>query len=168
MITLNQTRIKKDPSSKKLSIERKFDAPVSLVWRAWTEPELLDQWWAPQPWKTQTKSMDFREGGVWLYSMNGPEGEKHWCRADYISIQPQKNFTGTDAFCNEDGEVVPEPPGMHWNVSFIPDQDKTRVEVEISFASEEALNTIVEMGFNEGFTAAHGNLDELLERLQKG
>jgi uncharacterized protein YndB with AHSA1/START domain len=66
MIATKETIYSKDASNKKLKVEREFDAPVAQVWNAWTQPELLDQWWAPKPWKANTKSMDFREGGRWF------------------------------------------------------------------------------------------------------
>lgn len=106
--------------------------------------------------------MDFREGGRWLYTMNGPEGEVHWCKVEYKSITPQKSFSGTDGFCNEQGKTDHNFPEMFWKVSFHDAGKKTKVEVEITFDSEEDMKKIVEMGFEEGFTMAHGNLDELL------
>ena len=72
--------------NKTLNVTREFAADKNLVWSAWTEKEILDQWWAPKPWKTDTKSMDFREGGRWLYAMCGPEGEEHWSFSDFTSV----------------------------------------------------------------------------------
>lgn len=69
-----------DKENKTIHVARRFDAEVPLVWQAWTTPELLDQWWGPEPWRAETKSMDFRVGGHWLYAMVGPEGEKHWSK----------------------------------------------------------------------------------------
>jgi uncharacterized protein YndB with AHSA1/START domain len=165
MIALNQTSISKDFENKTIFVTRQFDAPPSLVWRAWTEAELLDQWWAPHPWKTITESMDFSVGGMWLYSMNGPEGEKSFCRADYTKIIPQKTFWGDDAFCDADAKPDPNFPVMHWKTDFIGEGDTTMVEVTLGFDNIEGMNTIVEMGFEQGFTAAHGNLDQLLKTL---
>lgn len=65
MIATHKTEIVKDLANKSLVITRDFSAPVAKVWKAWTESKLLDQWWAPKPWKTETKSMDFRNGGYW-------------------------------------------------------------------------------------------------------
>jgi uncharacterized protein YndB with AHSA1/START domain len=158
---MNETTITKN-EARQLNIVRDFEAPVAQVWRAWTEPSLLDQWWAPQPWKARTKSMEFREGGTWLYAMQGPAGEESWCRADFETIDPERSYTGTDAFCDEEGTVTNDPPGMHWQVVFTPITTGTRVNVVITFQSEEDLDKIVAMGFKEGFTAAHANLDKLL------
>jgi uncharacterized protein YndB with AHSA1/START domain len=167
MMLTKETKYTKDAANKKIKVERDFDAPVELVWQAWTQSELLDQWWAPKPWKANTKTMDFREGGHWLYYMEGPEGDRQYCRADYITIVPNKSFVGNDAFCDENGNLVPEPPGMHWEVNFVANGDATRANIEISFETEADLEKIVEMGFKEGFAAAHANLDELLASLQK-
>lgn len=160
--TIKQTTITKDASNKKLVVVREFDAPLPLVWQAWTDSSLLDQWWAPRPWKAETKKMDFREGGSWLYAMKGPEGEIHWCRMDFDKIVPQKSFAGTNGFADEQGNRTHDIPSMYWHAQFAGTGDRTTVTVEITFESEQALKTIVEMGFQEGFTAAHGNLDEVL------
>jgi len=162
MIETKETVYTADAVNKKMKVVREFDAPVSKVWKAWTESKYLDQWWAPKPWKANTQSMDFREGGTWLYYMEGPEGERHYCRNDYHKIVPQKLYSGLDGFCDEKGNLSKDLPQMEWRVSFTPIGDRTRVETEITFASEEDLKTIVEMGFKEGFAAAHNNLDELL------
>ncbi|MBK8505917.1 MAG: SRPBCC domain-containing protein [Saprospiraceae bacterium] len=160
-----KTEIKKDLANKKLHVIRRFKAPATMVWRAWTEPQLLEQWWAPKPYLAITKSMDFREGGLWLYYMLSPEGEKHWCRLDYLSIVLHDYYTGKDAFCAEDGTPNTIAPSMHWKNKFLSENEETKVVVEITFEKEEDIEKIIEMGFNEGFTMAHGNLDELLERL---
>lgn len=156
----HETTITKDASNKKLFVVRDFDAPLDEVWKAWTESELLDQWWAPKPWKTVTVSMDFRSGGRWLYCMEGPDGSRHYSLTDFKSVTPNKCYEGAVAFCDDKGNINSE--FSHWRTEFSPTAGGTRVNVEITFESVEALKKIVEMGFKEGFTMAHGNLDELL------
>ena len=151
--------------NKQLLVARNFNAPVKTVWKAWTDPKLLDEWWAPKPWKAETTSMDFKNGGTWIYSMNGPEGEKHWARADFEKIDSFKSYEAKDSFCDENGTINHEIPGMHWLVKFIEDNSKTKVEVIVTFESVEALQTIVQMGFKEGFSMAHENLDQILTTL---
>jgi len=163
MNTLQQTTIEKDVAKKKLFIEREFGGSPEQVWKAWTESALLDQWWAPKPWKTETKSFDFKLGGAWIYAMVGPDGTKSYCRADFKTIDPQKSFTATDAFCDESGVDHADLPHMHWKNEFIETESGTKVVTEITFPSEEELQKTLEMGFEEGFTAAHSNLDELLK-----
>src|SRR5882757_4609336 len=72
--------------NKTITVKREFEAEVSLVWDAYTKSEILDQWWAPKPWKAKTKTMDFKEGGHWLYAMVGPNGEEHWALAKYKNV----------------------------------------------------------------------------------
>ena len=164
MITKKQTLVTKDTANKKLVVVREFDASSEEVWRAWTESELLDRWWAPKPWKATTKSMDFREGGVWLYCMVGPDGPGAWCRADFKTISHQKSFTTVASFCDENGVIDKGFPAMHWKNEFIKTDEGTRVKVEISFNKEGDIEKILALGFEQGFTAALGNLDELLEK----
>lgn len=157
-----ETTYTKDAANKKIKVVREFDAPVELVWKAWTEKELLDQWWAPKPWKANTQSLDLRAGGTWRYYMEGPDGSRHYCRADYETIVPNKSYSGLDAFCDEKGTINTDFPRMHWLVQFHQSGNGTKVEVEITFPSEADMEKIIEMGFQEGFAAAHTNLDELL------
>ncbi|MEO7924568.1 MAG: SRPBCC domain-containing protein [Chitinophagaceae bacterium] len=162
MMATKETVYSKDLANKKINVVREFSAPIERVWEAWTVSEQLDQWWAPKPWKANTQEMDFREGGHWRYYMQGPEGERHYCRADYETIFPNKTYSGLDAFCDENGNINTEFPRMHWKVDFKPSEAGTKVEVEITFSKIEDLEKIVEMGFQEGFRMAHENLDELL------
>jgi uncharacterized protein YndB with AHSA1/START domain len=164
MIATKETIFSKDAANKKITVVREFEAPVDQVWNAWTERKLLDQWWAPKPWKAITRSMDFREGGRWFYYMEGPDGSRHYCKVDYRSILPGKSFSGIDAFCDENENTNTEFPSMDWKVSFSKLDGRTKVDVEITFASEGDMDKIVEMGFKEGFAAAHTNLDELLAK----
>ncbi len=151
-----------DKGNKKITVRREFAAPVAKVWAAWTESALLDQWWAPKPWKAKTKTMDFRVGGHWLYAMQGPDGSEHWSRADYTAISPMHSFTGEDGFCDEQGNINPDLPRMSWTNTFEGAAASTIVNIEITFESVSDLEKIIEMGFKEGFTAGLENLDALL------
>jgi uncharacterized protein YndB with AHSA1/START domain len=163
MIIEKQTLISKDLANKKLMVEREFDAPLHDVWRAWTESDLLDLWWAPKPWKAETKSMDFREGGRWLYAMVGPDGTRMFSCVDFQNIDPNQGFIAEDGFCDEQGNLNEALPKMNWKTLFTETDTGTKVEVEIAFSSVADLEKIIQMGFKEGFTAALSNLDELLQ-----
>lgn len=164
MATNNNLQIEKDLAAKKVTIVRHFDAPLEQVWKAWTESDLLDQWWAPKPYKAETKTMNFAVGGHWLYAMVGPDDNKMWCKVEYKNIDPQKSFQATDLFCDENGNKNSDFPSMTWNNRFESAGAGTKVTVEITFTSEADLQKIMEMGFEEGFIAALGNLDELLAK----
>ena len=164
MIITKETIYSKDLENKKIKVTREFDAPVEKVWRAWTEKELLDQWWAPRPWKTVTQTMNFSNGGTWLYYMEGPDGSGHYCRTDYNSIVTNKSYEGLVFFCDEKGNINPGFPRMNWKVAFNKADSGTKINVEITFDSIESLEKIIEMGFKEGFASAQNNLDELLAK----
>ncbi|MBN9298455.1 MAG: SRPBCC domain-containing protein [Filimonas sp.] len=165
-----ETIFSKDLPNKRLTVERSFDASLDLVWKAWTESEILDQWWAPHPYKAVTKTMSFKEGGYWLYAMTGPEGDKQWCVENFKTIEAQKRITNTVSFCDEAAKINTAFPTMSWEKKFHPNGETTVVKVDINFDKEEDLKTIVEMGFQEGFKAGLDNLDHYLEthfRLRK-
>lgn len=150
-----------------ITVTKEFAAPVDLVWDAWTKSELLDQWWAPKPYKATTKSMDFRDGGNWLYAMVGPENDQQWCRADFSGISQQKEFSVRDAFCDENGKINEDFPRSSWKNSFTSNADTTTVTNQITYDKVEDLEKYIEMGFKEGYTMGLGNLDELLEEIQE-
>jgi len=148
--------------NKTITVKREFAAELPLVWDAYTKSEILDQWWAPKPWKARTKTMDFREGGYWHYAMVGPEGEEHWALAKYKSIDPKKRFTALDGFADAEAVVNTEMPQSKWEVSFTPKNEVTLVENLITFDDLAQLETTIQMGFKEGLTMAMEGLDALL------
>jgi uncharacterized protein YndB with AHSA1/START domain len=156
-----------DKENNTITVKREFAAEVALVWDAYTKSELLDQWWAPRPWKAKTKTMDFREGGHWLYAMVGPNGEEHWAIANYKNIQVNKSFTGLDAFADAEGNVNKDMPQSKWEVTFSEKGEKTLVQLQISYADLAQLEATIQMGFKEGLSMAMENLDELLPSLKK-
>ncbi|MES2780294.1 MAG: SRPBCC domain-containing protein [Bacteroidota bacterium] len=153
-----------DKATSTVTVNRAFAAKSSLVWDAFTKPEILDQWWAPKPWMARTKSMDFKVGGRRLYAMVGPEGEEHWALADFTSITPQTNFQYIDAFCDKDGNLNTEFPRMEWSFNFIDKGETTMVNMVSKHKNLADLEKILELGFKEGFTIALDGLDELFAK----
>ncbi len=151
-----------DKEKNQITVDRSFNAPLDLVWAAWTEAELLDQWWAPKPYQAITKSQDFRVGGKWLYHMLGPTGDKHWCYFIYEKIEPMTYFGGHDSFCDEHGNANTSKPIVHWGSTFNDQGDSTLVNIVLQFKSFEDLEMIIQMGFKEGFTAGLENLDHYI------
>lgn len=149
--------------NKKINVKREFAAPVLKVWAAWTKSELLDQWWAPKPWRAETKKMDFKVGGFWLYAMVSPEGERHWGRVDYKTIAPLKSFSARDAFCNENGIIDQTLPRASWTNVFNESDNSTVVTIAVVYDELSDLEKVIEMGVKEGFTAALENLDTLID-----
>lgn len=157
-----------DKAANRIYITREFDAPQQLVWDAFSKEEILNQWWAPKPWYVQTRYLNFTPGGRWSYAMCGPEGEKHWCVQDYISITPISNIKFTDAFTDENEVFSPDFSGFEWNLDFTSAGDVTTVSITIQHKTLADLEKILEMGFKEGFTMTLNYLEELLNKLNKG
>ncbi len=153
--------------NKTIHIKRQFDANLELVWQAWTTAELLDQWWAPKPYHIETKLLDLRVGGMWLYAMVSPKDEKMWCKADYKIIETNKLLSWLDAFCDENGNENSIKPRSLWTNNFTEINGITTVNATLQHDKLEDIEMMIEMGFKEGLTSALGNLDELLLTLKK-
>ena len=158
----NTTNVTKDLKEKSILVSREFTAPVETVWNAYTDSKILDKWWGPSPWRAETKSMDFRVGGFWLYAMVGPENEKHWGRMNYLAIEKYKFIDLEDVFCDENGNVNSELPNSKGRNSFAKTNSGTLVEFKLQLTSEEQLKQLVEMGFEEGITICFEQLNELI------
>ncbi len=157
----SKTEFVTDLQNKKVTITKEFDAPLENVWRAWTESDLLDQWWAPKPFSAKTKFMDFKVGGRRFYAMVSPEGQEHWSVQKYTSITPKTNFKMYNTFADKDEN--PQLPGSDWDVNFSEENGATKVYIIIINESLDRMKKMIEMGFEAGFTSTLGNLDEVLQ-----
>jgi uncharacterized protein YndB with AHSA1/START domain len=152
---------KLDKSTNTVLVEKEFDAELSLVWDAFTKPEILDQWWAPKPYASKTKSMDFKVGGRRFYAMVSPEGAEGWQIQDYTSISPKTNFKFLSVFADKDEN--PHLPGSNWDLNFSEENGITKVSIFIYNESRERMEKMIEMGFREGFTMTLNELENLLK-----
>lgn len=138
-----------DLAAKKFHVVREFNAPIEKVWKVWTDADLLEKWWGSKPWVAVTESMDFTVGGVWLYAMVGPEGQKHESQAKFTAIENGSRFAADTGV-------------GHWDNKFVAVGDKTKVVIDISFDDEATVKMMVEMGFESGTAMSLNQLDELL------
>ena len=152
-----------DKTTKTVFVTKEFAAERDLVWDAFTKQEILDQWWAPKPWESRTKFMDFRVGGRRFYAMVSPEGEERWSIQKYTSISPKTNFKLLNAFADKDEN--PELPGSDWDLNFSEENGTTKVSITIYNESLDRLETMIEMGFKEGFAMTLNYLGDLLAKL---
>jgi uncharacterized protein YndB with AHSA1/START domain len=93
-----------------LVVERVFDAPRELVWKAWTDPHMIEKWWGPKAFTAPAVEFDFRVGGKWLFAMQSPDfnsGEPIWSTGTYREIVRFERIVFTDSFADESGTVVP-------------------------------------------------------------
>jgi uncharacterized protein YndB with AHSA1/START domain len=160
-----QFAFKVDKSARTVSIDREFNAELSLVWDAFTRQEILDQWWAPKPFASKTKIMEFKVGGRRFYAMVSPEGLEMWQLQMYTSITPKTNFKFISAFADKD--ETPNLPGSNWDLNFSEQNGITNVNITIFNESQERMEKMLELGFKEGFTMTLNELSTLLEKLHK-
>ncbi len=154
-----------DKAAKTVTITKEFAAGLDLVWDAYTKAELLDQWWAPKPFASRTKVLNFEVGGRRFYAMVGPDGAERWAVQKYTSITPKTNFKFFNAFADADENL--QLPGSDWNFDFMDKRETTTVSVSIYNESLERMERILESGFTEGVKAQLQNLEELLAKLSR-
>jgi len=167
MIDVTEIQVDKDLANDKITVTKHFNAKPDLVWSAWTKKDVLDQWWAPKPWRAETSKLELKEGGSWQYAMVGPEDERQHGKFQYTKVHALKSFEGTDSFTDEKGFINPEMPQANWKVDFRKAGAGTDVKVVITSKTEGALQRLLDMGFEEGFKMGLANLDEYLERAQE-
>jgi uncharacterized protein YndB with AHSA1/START domain len=152
--------VDKDKST--IHISREFAADLDLVWDAFTKAEILDQWMGPKPWSLQTKEMDFREGGRWLFTMVSPENVPgRWALHEFIEIQPKFHFTTRNSFCDENGNQLNTgfTSSLTTN-SFKEGAKTTTVQIVKKMANMAELEQFISTGFKEGMAVVMQNLDE--------
>ena len=152
-----------DLAAKKIHMIREFNAPIEKVWRAFTEPALLEKWTAPKPWAAKFKTWDFTIGGISLYAMVNPEGQQHWVYAEFTAIETGLALSTIGMFCDADGNPAREGSKSYRDTKFSSiDGNRTKVETVITFEEESTIKWFVEGGFKEGTEATFAVLDELL------
>ena len=155
-----------DKTTNAVFVKREFSAGLSLVWDAFTKQEILDQWWAPKPWLSVTKYMNFEPGGRRFYAMRSPEGQEHWSIQEYIDISPKTNYKAVNSFADKDENINTEMPASAWDLDFSEQNGTTKVSITIKHKSLADLEKMIEMGFQGGFTMGLRQLDELLLTLK--
>lgn len=156
-----------DKPSHSVFISKSFSAPLSLVWSAFTQPEILDMWGAPPPFVQKTKYMDFVVGGKRLYSMVSPEGQEQWSIQEFTAIRPMTHFQMLTNFADKDGNINTHFKSSENNVDFGEVNLVTTVKMAIRYASPEVLEMMIARGFREGMTMAMNNLETVLAGLSK-
>jgi uncharacterized protein YndB with AHSA1/START domain len=156
-----------DRTTNTIFITREFDAGLSLVWDAFTKQEILDQWGTPEPWTTQTISMDFKVGGRRFYKMISPEGQEHFSVQDFTSISPKTNFKYISGVSDKDENINPEFYGYENNLDFSEANGVTTFRMSIKYKDLATLEMMANDRFREGFTMTLNILEKLLATLSQ-
>ncbi len=152
------------PSTKpnEFTITRLYDAPVELVWDAWTDPEKAAQWWGPRGFTLTTHSKDLRPGGTWVYTMHGPDG------VDYPNCAVYHEVVQCQKLVYDHGGYEDRPPLFRVTALFSTVGDKTQLEMTMALASPEALAEIRKFIKQAGGEATWDRLAEYLTDRQTG
>jgi uncharacterized protein YndB with AHSA1/START domain len=123
-------------TTQKFVISRTFNAPLDRVWKAWTEPEQMAQWWGPKGFKADVKMLDLRPGGKFHYLLVSPQGQEMWGRMLFREIVPKEKLVFINSFSDPEGGVTRHPMApdwpllMHTTISFAEKDEKTTVTIE--------------------------------------
>lgn len=155
-----------------LYIDRIVDVPRDLVWKAWTDPELLKQWFTPKPWQTTDCEIDLRPGGVFGTTMKGPnEGEEFTGRGCYLEIVEGKKLVWTTAlgpgYRPQPGYFEDKDSGQFYFTAVITMEDHeggTKYRALVIHSDEAGKQKHETMGFHHGWGAA---LDQLVELMSQ-
>ncbi len=140
-----------------LSIERTFDAPIALVWEAWTAPEHIAYWWGPQGMKTKIVEHQFEVGGKWKYTMEMKNGQEFISEGIFSEIvEPERIFTSA--------EFKPMTSGVELQTHFKEHGEKTNLIFNVVHPTAEYAKQQEEMGFRHGWGSVFDNLDAYLQQ----
>jgi len=162
---------------KGIVIERVFDAPSNAVWRAWTDPEVIKQWWGPEEFTAPEIKVDLKVGGKYIFTMHGPKGSE-WDRdmysaGTYLEIVPDKKLVVTDYFSDENGRMMePADYGMDPDfpkesvVTVLFEETQTgRTKLSIIYpetARKEQMDAMLKSGMEEGWNSSLDKLARVL------
>ncbi len=148
-----------DIEKRTLTIERLLDAPIKLVWEAWTQPEHIAQWWGPAGMETKIIEHNLSVGGKWKYSMKMPDGNEFIADGEYIEIsEPNKLVTSAN--------FKPMTEGVELHILLGESGDQTIFTFNVVHPTEEYCKQQEEMGFMNGWGSVFNRLEELLQEVK--
>lgn len=150
-------------NNRELIITRLIDVPREKLFRAWTEPELLTQWFTPKPYETIHAELDVRPGGANYIVMRAPDGTEIPNRGVYLEVVENERLVFTDAFTR--AWQPSEKPFMTAIVTFEEEDGKTRYTARALHWSVEDREAHEKMGFHEGWGIACDQLTEVASKL---
>ncbi len=146
-----------------LTLERTLAAPLENVWRCWTTPDLLEQWFCPKPWFVSDVRISLQAGGVFASVINGPDGERFDNVGVFLEVEPMQRLVFTDAL--RPGWIPAQRAFMVCEVRFAADGDHTGYRARAMHWDQAAREEHEKMGFHEGWGAAADQLETLARSL---
>lgn len=154
-------------AGREIIISRMFNAPRELVWRAWTEPELIARWWGPRDFNTRVEKLELRAGGQWRYVMVAPDGHEYPVEGTFSEVSPMNHFVTTSEFGKD--FIAPAgmrlPKGTMLMVTFEDFGMNTRVTLRIIHRSADDRRKHEDLGVALGWKSSFECLDELLPEI---
>jgi uncharacterized protein YndB with AHSA1/START domain len=152
----------KDPQTLTLTLVAEFAATPERVWEVWEDPRKLERWWGPPAWPATFTRHDFEVGGESRYHMTGPGGETHGGYWQMRRIDKPRRIEFANGLAGADGEPDPSMPPMSGYVTFEQVNTKTRMTVVTQFLDTAQMETMLQMGMQEGMALAIGQIDSLV------
>jgi uncharacterized protein YndB with AHSA1/START domain len=150
-------------ADRELVLTRLINAPRAKVYRAWTDPELLKQWFAPKPYTTPIVEIDVRPGGSAYFVMRGPDGKDLPNRGVYLKVVPNEKLVSTDAYVA--AWEPSEKPFMTLILTFEDEGGKTRYTARVRHWTEADREAHEKMGFHEGWGLCTDQLEALVAKI---
>jgi uncharacterized protein YndB with AHSA1/START domain len=154
----------KDAEALTFTFIAEFDASVERVWQVWEDPRQLERWWGPPSWPATFEQHDFVVGGWSRYHMTGPDGGKVRGWWTITAIEAPRRLEFDDGFADENGEPLDTAAPVHAVVTIESDGAKTRMTTVSTFTNAEQLETMADMGMEEGMRQSLGQIDDVLAR----
>jgi uncharacterized protein YndB with AHSA1/START domain len=150
-------------SDRELVLTRLIDAPREKLYRAWTDPKLMVQWFAPQPWTTTSAKTDVRPGGSSIVVMRSPEGQEFPSQGVYLEVVPNEKLVFTDAYT--EAWVPSEKPFFTAILTFEDEGGKTRYTARARHWTVADREAHEKMGFHEGWGLCTDQLAALVKKI---
>jgi len=159
------TSVEKDLDQLTITITADFTVPVRRLWDAYTDPRQVERFWGPPTYPATFLRHDAAAGGRSVYKMTGPEGDEHYGRWDWTSVDAPRTFEVDDTFADENGEINTDLPSTRMVFAFEETSNGSRLVTTSHFDSLEQLEQLLEMGMLDGTKEAMTQIDDVLADL---
>jgi uncharacterized protein YndB with AHSA1/START domain len=161
MTNVSKTATFTMPSDREVVMTRVFDAPRALLWKAYTDPSLIQKWWGPRRYSTVVEKMDVRPGGVWRIVNRGVDGAEYWFNGVFSEVVKPERLVRTFEFEGAPGHIMVE------TTTFDELEGKTNVTVTSLFKTKEDRDGMVASGMRDGATESMDRLAGLLKEMSR-